>query len=238
MKSDKIEKLVIEIMRTGISSWHQGKTAERIKEFTAKIKELEGQVCPRCFSRELIKSGSYKGGQRWKCLICNRTTTKPRHRMPKNYQSHNLLTYYLPQSVKQDWYQDVLDFHEQVILDNFPKQPYIPDEQEKLLRNSLITEEINETLDAITKDDLVKIADGICDSIVVLLGTAVTYGIDIRPIWNEVHKTNMAKKGGKLREDGKLLKPDGWEPPNIKAILEKQKENNYVPICSKESGSI
>jgi len=124
--------------------------------------------------------------------------------------------------MSSDWYADLVDFHEQVVLDNFPKQPYIPNEQKKLLRGELIIEEIRETLDAIDKNDLVKIADGIVDSIVVLLGTSVTYGIDIRPVWDEVHKTNMAKKGGKLRADGKLLKPEGWKPPNIERIIKEQ----------------
>lgn len=38
-------------------------------------------------------------------------------------------------------------------------------------------------------------------------------------IWHEVHKTNMAKSLGP-KVNGKQLKPEGWEPPNIKSILE------------------
>ncbi len=124
--------------------------------------------------------------------------------------------------MSKDWYQDIVDFHEQVMEDKFPKYPYIPDSKLQLLRAKLIKEEITETLEAMLNDDIVEIADGIVDSVVVLLGCAVTYGIDIRPIWNEVHKTNMAKKGGKRREDGKLLKPEGWMPPDIYPILEAQ----------------
>jgi len=121
-----------------------------------------------------------------------------------------------------DWYQDIVDFHKQVMEDDFPKKPYIPSPELKELRGILIIEETSETLDAMDKGDLAKIADGIADSIVVLLGTAVTYGIDIRPIWDEVHRTNMAKKGGKLRRDGKLLKPKGWKPPEIKRLIKEQ----------------
>ena len=29
----------------------------------------------------------------------------------------------------------------------------------------------------------------------------------------------MAKVGGPIREDGKRLKPEGWEPPNITKVL-------------------
>jgi predicted HAD superfamily Cof-like phosphohydrolase len=45
-------------------------------------------------------------------------------------------------------------------------------------------------------------------------------------IWNEVSRSNLSKisPNGKVikREDGKVLKPEGWSPPNIKEILEKQ----------------
>ena len=126
-----------------------------------------------------------------------------------------------------DWYKDIQDFHKEVMNDNFPKYPHIPSEKSKVLRKQLIMEEITETFHAINEDNLEEIADGIADSIVVLLGTAVTYGIDIRPIWNEVHKTNMAKKDGALRADGKRLKPEGWQPPKIKELVKMQIENRF-----------
>ena len=48
------------------------------------------------------------------------------------------------------------------------------------------------------------------------------YGIDIRPIWDEVHRTNMAKEGGGSRTDGKIMKPAGWQPPDIAGLLARQ----------------
>jgi predicted HAD superfamily Cof-like phosphohydrolase len=48
------------------------------------------------------------------------------------------------------------------------------------------------------------------------------YGVDMDPIWAEVRRTNMAKTGGAKRADGKLLKPEGWEPPRIRECLEEQ----------------
>jgi predicted HAD superfamily Cof-like phosphohydrolase len=123
---------------------------------------------------------------------------------------------------KMDWYQDIKDFHKEVMGDNFFQHPHLPLPELKELRKQLILEEVNETLKAMDENDLVEIADGIADSIVVLLGTAVTYGIDLRPVWDEVHRTNMAKKDGPIRADGKKLKPEGWKPPDIKKILDKQ----------------
>ena len=122
----------------------------------------------------------------------------------------------------RDWYQDIVDFHREVMKDEFPTTPHIPTDRYTVLRQKLIKEETEETLKALRTGNLVGIADGIADSIVVLLGTAVTCGIDMRPVWNEVHRTNMAKKEGKLREDGKRLKPKKWKPPDIEGEIRRQ----------------
>jgi len=127
--------------------------------------------------------------------------------------------------VSKDWYRDIVDFHKEVMKGNFPTSPHITPKRYKDLRRRLVNEETLEFFNALNGDDLVGIADSISDCIVVLLGTAVTYGIDIRPIWDEVHRTNMLKKGGKLRDDGKVLKPEGWKPPDILSILRSQGAN-------------
>lgn len=43
-------------------------------------------------------------------------------------------------------------------------------------------------------------------------------GVDLRPFFREVHRTNMHKLTGPIRPDGKKLKPAGWKPPRIKAM--------------------
>jgi predicted HAD superfamily Cof-like phosphohydrolase len=58
-----------------------------------------------------------------------------------------------------------------------------------------------------------------CDLLCVVYGTAAEFGIDLAPFWQEVHRTNMAKAGGPIREDGKRLKPSGWRPPDIAGVL-------------------
>jgi predicted HAD superfamily Cof-like phosphohydrolase len=65
---------------------------------------------------------------------------------------------------------------------------------------------------------LADVADAIVDSIYVLLGMAVAFGIDIHPVWYAVHEANMATLG----EDGKQMKPEGWTPPYIEGILQAQ----------------
>jgi predicted HAD superfamily Cof-like phosphohydrolase len=70
-----------------------------------------------------------------------------------------------------------------------------------------------------TVPDLAAIAKELCDVHVVVSGTAVEYGIPEDRVYAEVHRSNMAKVGGPIREDGKQLKPDGWTPPDIEAAM-------------------
>jgi predicted HAD superfamily Cof-like phosphohydrolase len=65
-----------------------------------------------------------------------------------------------------------------------------------------------------------RLAKELCDVHVVVSGTAVEYGIPEDLVYEEVHRSNMAKAGGPVREDGKVLKPDGWTPPNVAAALQ------------------
>lgn len=88
------------------------------------------------------------------------------------------------------------------------------------LRRALILEEAIETSDALQRGDLAAIADGLADTIYVCISAALELGIPIGRVWKEVHRTNMLKVGGATREDGKILKPDGWEPPDIGSILD------------------
>lgn len=50
--------------------------------------------------------------------------------------------------------------------------------------------------------------------------TLISLGADAEGAWKEVMRTNFAKidkDTGKVRkrEDGKVLKPTGWTPPNL-----------------------
>lgn len=72
--------------------------------------------------------------------------------------------------------------------------------------------------------DLVAAFDGVTDVLVVTLGLGFSLGLPLQQGWNEVHGTNMAKVDPETgmvrrREDGKVLKPEGWEPPNLEAVL-------------------
>ena len=125
--------------------------------------------------------------------------------------------------MSKDWEKDVREFMTDVAIHKLPAYPQIPSYKIRQLSIALIKEEVNEELiPALEKCDLSEIADGGIDSIVVILDALAFFGIYVQPIWDEIHRTNMLKKGGKFREDGKLLKPEGWKPPEIEAIIEAQ----------------
>ena len=72
------------------------------------------------------------------------------------------------------------------------------------------------------KPDFIETIDGLCDLLYVIYGAAVTFGIDLDEFFEEVHRSNMAKVGGTTRADGKVLKPEGWTPPDLERILIRQ----------------
>lgn len=122
------------------------------------------------------------------------------------------------------FYKDVLKFHEAFDLP-ISKTPNLPDMQERELRGKLLTEEFREYIEAENDNDLVEIADALADIIYIACGTAISYGIPLDKVFKEVHRSNMAKLvDGKVlrREDGKVMKPEGWTPPNINKILFKK----------------
>jgi predicted HAD superfamily Cof-like phosphohydrolase len=91
---------------------------------------------------------------------------------------------------------------------------------------NLIEEEYNDELkSAIKTCDNVEIVDALVDILVVTIGALHSMGADAEGAWKEVMKTNFAKIGedGKVRkrEDGKVLKPVGWVPPNLEPFVKK-----------------
>ena len=90
----------------------------------------------------------------------------------------------------------------------------------------LIEEEKKELDEAISQCDNVEILDALVDILVVTAGAIHSMGADGSGAWKEVMKTNFAKidkKTGKVRkrEDGKVLKPTGWVPPELTPFVKK-----------------
>ena len=96
------------------------------------------------------------------------------------------------------------------------------DEGTRVLRERLIQEEFEELREAMGKSDLAAIAKELADLLYVVYGTAVSYGIDMDPVFREVHRSNMSKVGGYKRDDGKWVKPSTYSPAAIEPILAAQ----------------
>jgi predicted HAD superfamily Cof-like phosphohydrolase len=89
---------------------------------------------------------------------------------------------------------------------------------------NLIDEEHQELLEATLSEDRVEQLDALIDILVVTIGAIHSMGADADGAWKEVMMTNFAKidkDTGKVRkrEDGKVLKPSGWVPPNLKPFI-------------------
>lgn len=120
-------------------------------------------------------------------------------------------------------FEDVRAFHEAFDIP-IKRSTGWPEDQRVQLRVDLINEEVRELLEAISQRNLADTADGMADLIYVVIGAAIEFGIPLPEIWNEVQRSNMAKIDPvtgtvNRRDDGKVLKPVGWAPPDIASIL-------------------
>lgn len=90
----------------------------------------------------------------------------------------------------------------------------------------LIAEEFTELNAAASQQNKVEQLDALVDILVVTIGAIHSMGADAEGAWKEVMRTNFVKidrDTGKVRkrEDGKVLKPQGWTPPDLKPYLSK-----------------
>lgn len=86
---------------------------------------------------------------------------------------------------------------------------------------SLIQEEMHE-LQASKSD--VEGFDAVLDLIVVLIGFGLSNGWPMQDGWDEVVRSNMEKVDPvtgqvRRRDDGKILKPAGWMPPDLGSLI-------------------
>lgn len=103
-------------------------------------------------------------------------------------------------------------------------------EQWAKLREDLITEEYDEVLKALTfyveTGDPRWLAKELADLVYVCFGTAQRPGIDLDTAFRLVHQSNMSKihpdGSYRVREDGKILKPEGWKSPDMSPAVDRE----------------
>jgi len=88
-------------------------------------------------------------------------------------------------------------------------------------RFSIIFEELEEYKCA---DHIEDIADAIGDMLYTVIGAACQHGINIEPIFEEIHRSNMTKfvDGHLDVQSGKWIKGPSYSPANLKPIIDAQ----------------
>lgn len=129
-----------------------------------------------------------------------------------------------------------------------PEVVTIPDDDTRILRARLMSEEVLETIEkglgisifvrnpvtggVVSVDfsklefeierpvDMVELVDGCYDTTVVTTGTLISVGVPDMPGQELVDDANLAKFGGGKDEYGKFQKPPGWKPADIAGFLQ------------------
>lgn len=115
-----------------------------------------------------------------------------------------------------DMYRDVVTFIE--ACDQKPSSENVE------LYKDLIIEEFSEYIEAYSEHSDVEQIDACMDMIWVILGYCYMKGWDVKGAWNEIALSNLRKIDPKTkkvnkREDGKVLKPEGWKPPQLEKFV-------------------
>lgn len=129
----------------------------------------------------------------------------------------------------QNMIADVILFHE---AGDTPvvRTPTPLSEEAYARRENLEDQEHEELIEALALNDPAKILQESLDKIYVSLGTLIETGLINAAIlgWEELQRSNMAKinpETGKVTKNelGKILKPEGWQPVDWNAVIERSK---------------
>ncbi|MCX4883987.1 MULTISPECIES: MazG nucleotide pyrophosphohydrolase domain-containing protein [unclassified Streptomyces] len=97
-------------------------------------------------------------------------------------------------------------------------------------RGQLLEEEAAEVAEVSVTGPLDKLAHELADVVYVAYGTALVHGVDLDAVIAEIHRSNMTKLGPDglvaRRADGKVLKGEHYEAPDVSAVLRRQ---GWVP---------
>jgi predicted HAD superfamily Cof-like phosphohydrolase len=130
--------------------------------------------------------------------------------------------------------QKIVEFHD-AVGSPVPPEPVVPALGILQLRQKLLQEEFAEASEAweqltavLQSDDPAQPADvtdwvhELTDLLYVTYGAILACGVDADAVFAEVHRANLSKAGGPRRADGKILKPPGWQPADVRSVIENQ----------------
>lgn len=137
-------------------------------------------------------------------------------------------------SFPPDMYRDVLNFHQTFVPDTIGILPRMLPADMMEFRLKFLSEELLELAQAVGRSDREQAADALVDLVYVALGTAVMMGLPWDDLWVEVHQANMRKVRTESAQASKrgsiydVVKPKGWEPPNIQAVIEQAFQRHHA----------
>jgi len=94
-----------------------------------------------------------------------------------------------------------------------PTRLTLPSSEALDIRKRLVIEESTELVEALERGDSIEAVD----LAYVAIGTLVACGVQLKPVWDEVHRANMAKVLDPV--SGQLQKPAGWKAPDVAGAL-------------------
>lgn len=100
----------------------------------------------------------------------------------------------------------VAEFH-RTFKHPIQETPRIPAKERAALRVALLAEELKELQQAIDEDNLVEVADALCDLQYVLAGAVLEFGLGekFKALFDEVHRSNMSKACKSVDEANKTI---------------------------------
>jgi len=100
----------------------------------------------------------------------------------------------------------VAEFHK-TFKHPIEQSPIIPSKQRSDLRVSLLVEEVKELQQAIEDNNLVEVADALCDIQYVLAGAILEFGLadKFKDLFDEVHRSNMSKACKSVEEANQTI---------------------------------
>src|SRR6201985_3951881 len=86
-------------------------------------------------------------------------------------------------------------------------EPAIPSKERAQLRIELLAEELKELQQAVNDNNLVEVADALCDLQYVLAGAILEFGMGekFKDLFDEVHRSNMSKACKSVEEAGQTI---------------------------------
>ncbi len=117
-------------------------------------------------------------------------------------------------------------------------EPSIPDAKRCELRVSLISEELKELQEAIADNDLVEIADALCDIQYVLSGAVLEFGMGDKfvELFNEVQRSNMSKACETEEEAQKTV--EYYQNERDTSCYYEQKDGKYLVFRKEDNKTL